>query len=381
LFLFYPNPNAYKAVVRLNNGYSNESYEFPLEKHNYLHGSFYFAGWNDNLKTASTPTTTADKIVSMPNKLYTSELNNPFFFPLGGINTIGTGEIVGISAATKALSQGQFGQFPLYVFATDGIWAMEVAADGKYIAKQPVTRDVCNNPRSITQLDNAVVYATARGLNLISGSETRLLSASLEGASLDIPAIPSSPYPDAEISDEERTFVTLAEQLKDASVSYDSINRIVHVYPSDKAATHYTLHLDSGEWTRCSDATPDAYIDGYPNATLQIGRKLMTYALPTFNADNVKQGYLLTREIALGSPLYYKCLYDLRTLRRLYGGTSSAKVVVLASDDRTNWCRVTSLKAKSWKWYRFAIYTNLSDADVLCGIALMAETRRTNKLR
>ena len=117
-------------------------------------------------------TADAEARVSVPNKIYTSEVNNPFSFPLLGINTIGTGEIIGISTAAKALSEGQFGQFPLYAFTTDGVWALEVSATGSYSAKQPITRDVCLDGRSITQIDDAVLFATARGIMLISGSES-----------------------------------------------------------------------------------------------------------------------------------------------------------------------------------------------------------------
>ena len=121
----------------------------------------------------------------MPNKIYTSEVNNPFYFPLAGINTVGTGEIVGIRSTTKALSQGQFGQFPLYAFSSDGIWALQLSDAGLYSSIQPISRDVCNNPDSITQLDSSIVFSTERGLKLLQGSDISLLSSSLEGANID----------------------------------------------------------------------------------------------------------------------------------------------------------------------------------------------------
>lgn len=50
------------------------------------------------------------------NKLYSSAVNNPFFIPASSAVTIGNSQILGLSSAAKALSQGQFGQFPLYAF-------------------------------------------------------------------------------------------------------------------------------------------------------------------------------------------------------------------------------------------------------------------------
>ena len=105
--------------------------------------------------------------ISFQNKIYTSEVNNPFNFPVSGINTLGVGEILGIASATKALSQGQFGQFPLYAFTNEGIWALEVSNAGTYSSKQVVTRDVCNNPAGITQIDGAIVFTTDRGVMIL----------------------------------------------------------------------------------------------------------------------------------------------------------------------------------------------------------------------
>ena len=84
-----------------------------------------------------------------------------------------------MATGTKAVSEGQFGQFPLYAFCDDGIWALEPSSDGTYASKQPVSRDVCSNPRGITQTDNAVIYTT-QGLK-IQGSTVTNISKKMEG--------------------------------------------------------------------------------------------------------------------------------------------------------------------------------------------------------
>ena len=83
-----------------------------------------FAGWENpptGLSDYPTASPREQRIIDLPNKIYTSEINNPFHFPVLGINTIGTGTILGISSAVKALSEGQFGQFPLYAFTSEGV--------------------------------------------------------------------------------------------------------------------------------------------------------------------------------------------------------------------------------------------------------------------
>ena len=137
LFFYYPNVNAYKAVFYMWQ-YFPSVYEVPLEAHGFLNGAYYFGGWDNATKTTSLPSESSEAIrtIDVPNKIYTSEVNNPFHFPVLGINTVGTGTILGISAAAKAMSQGQFGQFPLYAFTTEGVWALEVSSTGSYSARQ-----------------------------------------------------------------------------------------------------------------------------------------------------------------------------------------------------------------------------------------------------
>lgn len=114
------------------------------------------------------------------NVLFVSKVDNPFVFPLESRYTFQS-KIVGVAIATTALSQGQFGQFPLYVFTEDGIWAMETAADGSFVSQKPLSREVCNNPDSITSIDNAVVFTTAKAVMMIQGSQVINISPYMNG--------------------------------------------------------------------------------------------------------------------------------------------------------------------------------------------------------
>lgn len=82
---------------------------------------------NDSLP-ASTPLDiplSENDTYTQPNILRVSELENPFVFPSEQTYTISNGEITGIATITAALSEGQFGEFPLYVFTEEGIWALQ----------------------------------------------------------------------------------------------------------------------------------------------------------------------------------------------------------------------------------------------------------------
>ena len=89
-------------------------------------------------------------------------------------------EIFGTALATKALSTGQFGQFPLYVFTDNGIWAMQMNQLGTFSSSHAVSMDVAKKG-TILALDQAVAFVTDKGLLLITGSDIRNLSPNMNG--------------------------------------------------------------------------------------------------------------------------------------------------------------------------------------------------------
>lgn len=237
-YFYYPLPSASSVV-------SGDKI-MQLEPHATLNGAVSFNGFNHkgtvvgNNYGQEVPVE-KDSYVDMPSKIYTSAVGNPFYFPLGGINTVGTGEILGMASATKAISQGQYGQFPLYVFSTEGVWAMSVAGDGTFSARHPLTRDVCTNPSSITPIDDAVVFTTDRGLMLLSGSEVMRISTAIEndlrGRKPDSIGGGTGFFPDGKLAVEN-----LRDYLRKANVYYVySKQRLIVSNPEHDYAYVYSL--------------------------------------------------------------------------------------------------------------------------------------------
>ncbi len=113
-------------------------------------------------------------------KLFVSELGNPFIFSAAGVFSFDD-EILGVATTTKALSAGQFGQFPLYVFTKGGIWSMETASDGSFVSNKPLSRDVALSADCITQIEQAVVFTTDKGVMLLTGSDIKNISPFMTG--------------------------------------------------------------------------------------------------------------------------------------------------------------------------------------------------------
>ena len=123
-----------------------------------------------------------------PGKVRVSGAYNPFRFPQENTYTL-PGTVLGLAAATAALSQGQYGEFPLYIFTSDGIWVLQQGSGEVLYANQhPVNREVALSPRHIVSVDDAVLYLSVQGLMALQGAEASLLSAPFEGCPDSLPA-------------------------------------------------------------------------------------------------------------------------------------------------------------------------------------------------
>lgn len=372
-WLFYPNPNAYKMVIRQGTQY----FVADLKTHEFLNGAYAFLGYETGRpkSSATLPTVTGNGIVSIPNKIYTSEVNNPFYFPLSGINTVGTGNIIGICSAVKALSQGQFGQFPLYAFTDEGVWALEVSTEGTYSAKQPVTRDVCINADSITQLDSAVLFATDRGLMLIEGSQTTCLSDVLNGD--NILSIGSLPKMDtvaklAGFTADDFTLIPFIDFIQDCRSVYDYTHQRIIVYnPSCTYA--YIYSLKSKKWGMMQSTISDN-VNSYPDALAVLADgTLVNFSV---DADGDYKGIAITRPFKLDAPDVLKTVSSI--IQRGFFRKGHVQCVLYASRDLFNWFVIWSsqdhylrgFSGTPYKYYRLALVCNLADDEELAGCSV-----------
>lgn len=397
LFFYYPNINAYKAIIEKRNYNVSTFYEIPLEKHDFLNGAFYFDGWDD-LKTTTTtsvqPSSPEELTIDLNGKIYTSEINNPFHFPPLGINTVGTGRILGISAAAKALSEGQFGQFPLYAFTTEGVWALEVSATGTYSAKQPITRDVVINTNSITQIDSAVLFATDRGIMLISGSTVQCISDRLNTEELfrisDLPKcneliniFNGKANENEQITLTNITLLPFSEFLTNCRMVYDYTNQHIIVYnPAIRYA--YVYSLKSREWGMMRSDIVDN-VNSYPEAlAMADGSKLVDLSKPT--ASNTT-AFVITRPFKIDAPNIFKTISTI--IQRGIFDSTHVQQVLYGSNDLIHWHTVWSsvdkvmrgYRGTPYKAYRLALICKFDRGESIYGCTVVYDPRMTNQVR
>lgn len=399
-FLYYPNTDAYKITVDTR-GYGGweKRYEFPLEKHNFLNGAFFFSNFdtmdkyiiNKNPLQEDTflrieELTSQDEIIELPNKIYTSEVNNPFFFPLSGINTIGTGEIKGICSAVKALSEGQFGQFPLYAFTDEGVWALEVSNTGTYIARQPITRDVCRDAKSLTQIDSAVLFTTDRGIMLLQGSQAICISDVLNGDNIvPLTALPKIDKILSHIELEEGTLKILPfmEFVKDCRMIYNYEHQRIIVY-NKKCKYAYVWSLKSKMWGMMQSNIADN-VNSYPDALAVLTNgKLVNFSDV---GDKINKNLLISRPIKLDYYDIHKSVDAI--IQRGVFRHGHVKSILYASNDLFNWVPVWSsvdhymrgFRGTPYKYLRIILLTELSKDEGITSCLVQFTPRLNNQPR
>ena len=392
LFLYYPNGNAYKAIVTAWD-YLGTFYEVPLERHAFLNGAFYYGGWNDlEKRTYNSPTTSSeeDRTIEIPNKIYTSEVNNPFYFPVTGINTVGTGKILGISTAAKALSQGQFGQFPLYALTDEGVWALEVNSSGGYSAKQPITRDVCISSKSITQIDSAVLFTTDRGIMLLQGSQAMCISDVLNGEN----AVPITVLPKidkilehADLSNGTLRILPFMDFVRDCRMIYDYDHQRIIAYNNSKEYNcnyAYIFSLKSKQWGMMQSNITDN-VNSYPDALAVLNDgSLVNFSDET---DEVYKSIVVSRPIKLDAYDIHKSVDTI--IQRGVFKKGHVKSILYASNDLYNWVPVWSsidhylrgFRGTPYKYIRIVLLANLSNNEGITGCSVQFTPRFTNQPR
>lgn len=389
-YLYYPNTNAYKVVI--NDVTANTYQEYILERHGFLNGAYYFGGFSRfsaKGKEVSSVVATSNNEIYLPNKIYTSEVNNPFYFPVLGINTVGTGTILCISTAAKALSQGQFGQFPLYAFTSEGVWALEVSSTGTYSAKQPITRDVCINPDGITQLDSAVLFPTDRGIMLISGSQTQCISEAINSEyPFDALRLPGFDKLHTMLGHEPATdkclpTLSFTKFLKQCRMLYDYVHQRVIVY-APGITYAYVFSLKTNQWGMMFSNIV-SHLNSYPDAlAMDTKNAVLNFSVPV--TDTVKCLYV-TRPLKLEAANVLKTVASV--IQRGLFRKGNVSTALYGSRDLQNWHIVWSSKdhylqgfrGSPYKYFRIAGVATLSPDENIYGASVEFTPRQTNKPR
>ncbi len=371
-YFFYPDPRAFKAQIFMYwrktppSGYYLLK-EVELKEHPFLNGAYYFEELPDGTESLTdrgepyedTDDTTPEYLY---NQIFNSEVNNPFVFKAIGNVTTGTGKILALTTITHALSQGQFGQYPIVVLTDEGIVAASVNGEGIISAVHPMSREVLNNPKSVTQTDGNVFFSSEKGLMVVVGSEVKCISEQLSGKS-DMP------------------FQTY---LKKAYIAYDYRDSMLWIFNGSK--TCYLYSVKSGTFSRYTfrNAITNV-VNKYPDFLLQAGTQIFSL-LERKNINIDEDDYtaqIITRPMKLENAFALKKLVQIMHVHQMEGSLS---LRIFASNnlkrEANTWVELHSLLGTPWKYYKLQYdFTGLKATDRFAGTVVVTTEERTNKLR
>lgn len=404
-YIFIGNTNATSISFHTIHGVN----DCPLQPHPTLNGAVFVNYIGKPVTTAvatsetypALPSESADATVQLPNKLYTGEINNPFKFPVSGIHTIGTGEILSVSSAYKALSPGQFGQFPLYVFTDDGIWALGVGKEGQFTNMQPISTDVPEDPNSVTQIDDMVAFISKKGLVVLKGADSlpisdavrdhRFRSTDWEGLNQAMKLqhayfaqLPQGSGLSCVGEPFEVSFSDISEQGK---IAYDYVHRRIIVYRNDRPIA-YVYSLQSKLWgmqrvdySETIKTAPYSFVTDSKNRILDLSTEDATRAVPVV---------MVTRAIDFEAPEMLKTVY--KTIiegKHTNGNAVTISSILYGSNDydkygilNTSIDNVLSGRGGSpVKAVRVAMFGGYTKDNYTGSTIHTIEPKRTNKIR
>lgn len=409
--LTYPDIRAYQMQIVYRDKSDNKikSRTYPLIKHPNLNLAYFMNPMNEGFfykpgvsidsgipekQLTSFPNYDNLNVIERRNVLKVSGVDNPFFFPSESTYIVGDGDIIGVASAATALSTGQAGQFPLYVFTSRGIFSMEVDTTGKtvYSRSSPMREDVCNNYKSITPALGGVFFSSDQGIMFISGSEVLNFTEGIKYNSTTSDKMLEEMYKVSLIDKIQESINEFMAGDLDVAYMYHN-NEVVFSRPDKNYS--YCFNINSKTWHRITGGY-DSFINQYPK--MYAVKDAQIYDLDIDDQDQSNNILIISHPMLLESTSHKKIIQAV--LRSDLYVNSVAGFYLLGSLDGTKYnlvalkeivdidsvkrCSdlITKMKrSKSYKYFAFAIIGNLKVRTCINHVGVTFDDSMTNRIR
>jgi hypothetical protein len=348
------------------------------------------------------------------NSIRVSDVAFPSIFPHKNTIRVGSGKIIGLARLPIAMSQDTYGQHPLLVFTTEGIFSLEVDKTGNvaYSTFNMFSNEVCVNPNSICELSGAVLFASNKGLMIANEGGVEFFCPMLNGLPNHTPMdsnshglglqwyktmvsngqVTTDLYESICKEDGFREYVISEECDDKCNVTYITSKNKVLVYRSDK---EYCYFIDIQ--TRIATALPLRILtdnNSYPNTLFYDGSSVLEFEhFPYVEGTDI---LLQTRPIKISHGLksYYRVV-----LRGKFETAEQGKVailLVLGSVDGEYWIPIGKMEKSldnsfhdigcvtdrvSMNYMMVIFAGNLGEPSHIDSIELTMDNKYNNKLR
>ena len=332
-----------------------------------------------------------------PSLIRVSEADNPLVFPAKNSVQVGSSIVSAMAANTRPISEGQFGDAPLYAFTDEGVWVLMLGEEGTYIARQPANRDICSNPNGILQIDDAVLFPTERGIMMQRGRESECITDVLDGFPFDFTLIYSHSkenlyYPISilelqDFEDGEVAYVRFRKYMKNANMIYDYYDSRIIVF-NHKYSYAYVYSLKSNLWGTMVNVFAKR-VNSYPEsyAINNAGKIVNVYVEEP--SDNIPF-FFCTRPLTLGQGDSHKTMFT--CLIRGYWtceASESNGQILFGSNDMKHWFYIGSsidnnlrnLVGSPYRYFRVAVIGKMNADESISSISTAFQPRWQNKLR
>ena len=191
------------------------------------------------------------------NRVQASEPNNPFIFPVKNSYRVGDSGIIRIASVTEALSEGQFGQYPLIAFTQSGIWSLEIGSTVFIERVVPLANELASNEDMIVSINGGIFFATNEGLKVLQGTQVHEISEIVEGPVKN----PVANYPGYPIA--IKSIEDFKTYLQTASAGYDYNNNEIIISKKDSAYS-YVYSFKNQTWMMITDVY-DSFLNQFPH--------------------------------------------------------------------------------------------------------------------
>lgn len=326
---------------------------------------------------------------SSPALIKVSEAENPLVFPAKDSVQVGSAEIQAIAANTRPISEGQFGEAPLYAFTDEGVWMMMLGAEGTYQSRQPVNRNICTDPDGILQIDDAVVYPTEQGVMLQEGGKSTCITEQLDGngESFNFTSLPHSAsiLQKAKMPADRVECVYFRTFLQKAKMIFNYYDRRIILFNPDYSYA-YVYCLKSQKWGMMESDFTDR-VNIYPESyAINKNNEIVNVYNPS--RFEITPYVLCTRPLKLGT-YSFKTFFQIRVegfFLRWELGTCG--IALYGSNDLNKWYLIDTsslpqmqVQGSPYKYFRIVLIGNLSASESLSGFQADIQERWQNKLR
>lgn len=349
--------------------------------------------WLTNQKDYEEQVALAEKsdmvVSSSQSSILVSKAENPMVFPAKNSVSVGSSTIRALAANTQPISEGQFGDAPLYAFTDEGVWMLMLDSEGVYQSRQPVNREICTNTTGILQTDDAILYASDRGIIMQQGRSSKCITEALDDYPFDYNTMPHS----REIlATGKIPFIGVAyripirQYLKEAEMVFDYYNsRLVLFNPNCKYAYIYSLR--SGMW----GTIPNKFrsrVNIYPQAyAVNTDGRIVDLYNP--DADEYVPYFFCTRPMTLDAANVHKTIFSLIVRGYFQPDVKKCGIALYASNNLFDWVLVSTsatqylrgMAGTPYKYFRIACIGNLRPEESISGCSIDVQPRWNNKLR